>query len=97
MVVSKPQYKVLTLAVFVALCAMPQAYAQEVAASGADEEPTTLATMTVTAQKREEALQDVPITMTVLSEQLLQDAGVSDIKDVQLLVPGLHVSSTTNE
>src|SRR3954454_2445083 len=97
MVVSKPQYKVLALAVFTALCAMPQARAQEAATSGGAEEPTTLATMTVTAQKREEALQDVPITMTVLSEQLLQDAGVSDIKDVQLLVPGLHVSSTTNE
>src|SRR5690606_13816752 len=27
----------------------------------------------------------------------LQDTGVTDIKDVQLLVPGLHVSSTTNE
>ncbi len=59
--------------------------------------PTTLATMKVTAQKREEAMQDVPIMLTALPEQLLQDTGVTDIKDVQLLVPGLHVSSTTNE
>lgn len=61
------------------------------------EQPSTLSTITVTAQKREEALQNVPIMLTVLPEQLMTDAGVSDIKDVQLLVPGLHVSSTTNE
>ena len=71
------------------------AYAQPVPAP--QEEPTTLAAMTVTAQKREEALQDVPIMLTVLPEQLMRDAGITDIKDVQLLVPGLHVSSTTNE
>ena len=97
MVVAQPKHKALALAVFAALCAMPQAYAQSTTKASGEEEATTLATMTVTAQKREEALQDVPIMMTVLPEQLLQDAGVSDIKDVQLLVPGLHVSSTTNE
>ena len=46
------------------------------------EEPSTLATLTVTAQKREEALQDVPIMLTVLPEQLMRDAGITDIKDV---------------
>ena len=96
MVVAKPKHKILSVAVFAALCAMPTAYAQT-AAPAAEDEPTTLATMTVTAQKREEAMQDVPITMTALPEKLLQDTGVRDIKDVQLLVPGLHVSSTTNE
>ena len=97
MVVAQPKHKALALAVFTALCAMPQAYAQSTTKASGEEEATTLATMTVTAQKREEALQDVPIMMTVLPEQLLQDAGVTDIKDLQLLVPGLHVSSTTNE
>ena len=61
---------------------------------GNDEEPSTLATLTVTAQKREEALQDVPIVINVLPEQLLQDTGVRDIKDLQVLVPGLTVTST---
>jgi iron complex outermembrane receptor protein len=89
---------VLSLAV-ISVFAAWNASAQEPAQppSAGDEQPTTLAGLTVTAQKREEALQDVPIMLTVLPEQLLQDAGVSDIKDVQLLVPGLHVSSTTNE
>src|SRR5690606_36243112 len=58
---------------------------------------TTLATMTVTAQKREEVLQDVPISVTVLDQQLLQDTGVHDIKDLQVLVPGLTVTSTQSE
>ena len=98
MVVAKPQHRVLALAVFAALGAITQAHAQDAAPqSSPKDEPTTLATMTVTAQKREEAMQDVPIMLTALPEQLLQDTGVRDIKDVQLLVPGLHVSSTTNE
>jgi len=51
----------------------------------------------VTAQKREQKLQDVPIVVTTLSAKLLQDAGVHDIKDMQILTPGLSVSSTSNE
>ncbi len=90
---------VLVLAVAAALgAAMMPVYAQQstAAAQAADdeEEATTLGTITVTAQKREEALQDVPIAVTVLDEQLLQDTGVRDIKDLQLLVPGLTVTST---
>ena len=59
--------------------------------------PTTLSEITVRAQKREELLQDVPVTMATLPEQLLRDTGVHDIKDVQVLVPALNVTSTTSE
>ncbi len=51
----------------------------------------------VTAQRREQSLQDVPIVVTSVSGQLLQDAGVRDIKDLTVLTPGLMVTSTTNE
>ena len=51
----------------------------------------------VTAQKREQRLQDVPIVVTTLSAKLLQDAGIHDIKDLQILTPGLTVTSTQNE
>jgi len=97
MVNASPRHKALSLAVFTALCASSHAYAQQAAAPAGEEEPTTLATMTVTAQKREEALQDVPIAVTAISEQLLQDTGVRDIKDLQVLVPGLTVTSTQSE
>ena len=36
----------------------------------------------------------MPIVINVLPEQLLQDTGVRDIKDMQVLVPGLTVTST---
>ena len=84
----------LALAIFVATHA-PWLYAQAQSDAPAERtEPATLAALTVTAQKREEALQDVPIIVSVLPEQLLLDNGVHDIKDLQVLVPGLIVTST---
>lgn len=61
------------------------------------EESRTIDTIIVTAQKREQSLQDVPIVVTAVSEQLLQDTGVKDIKDLTILTPGLLVTSTSNE
>ncbi|MGH8179063.1 MAG: TonB-dependent receptor [Steroidobacter sp.] len=57
----------------------------------------SIETIVVTAQKREQSLQDVPIVVTAVSEQLLQDTGVQDIKDLTILTPGLTVTSTSNE
>jgi iron complex outermembrane recepter protein len=57
----------------------------------------SIETIVVTAQKREQSLQDVPIVVTAVSGQLLQDTGVKDIKDLTLLTPGLIVTSTSNE
>lgn len=95
-----PQRNLLAAAVLaglVALSQVPLAQAQDAQPAAEDREEqqaTTLATLTVTAQKREEALQDVPIVVNVLPEQLLLDTGVRDIKDMQVLVPGLTVTST---
>src|SRR5580658_9053048 len=41
----------------------------------------------VTAEKRSENIQDVPISVIAVSAQALQDAGVKDIKDLQTLTP----------
>jgi iron complex outermembrane receptor protein len=51
----------------------------------------------VTAQKRQQNIQDVPISVIALSAQELKDGGVSDIKNLQSLTPGLTVTSTTSE
>ena len=51
----------------------------------------------VTAQKRSQNLQDVPIVVTAVNAQLLRDTGVRDIKDLTVLTPGLIVTSTTSE
>mgnify|MGYP002777049878 FL=1 len=90
-----PNRNTLWLAVAVGLAMSAPLQAQT--APAAEEEPETLDAITVTAQKREEALQDVPIAVTALSERLLRDTGVRDVKDVQVLVPGLTVTSTQSE
>jgi outer membrane receptor protein involved in Fe transport len=51
----------------------------------------------VTAQKREQNVQDVPISVIALSGQQLKDAGVTDIKNLTVLTPGVTVTSTTSE
>ncbi len=66
----------------------------------ADDQATTqpaLSEVTVTAQKRSENIQDVPISVIALSGQQLQDSGVTDIKNMTVLTPGLTVTSTTSE
>jgi iron complex outermembrane receptor protein len=57
----------------------------------------TLSEIIVTAQKREQNIQDVPISVIALSAQQLKDGGVTDIKNLQALTPGLTVTSTTSE
>ncbi|MDB5457807.1 MAG: TonB-dependent receptor [Caulobacter sp.] len=57
----------------------------------------TVDSIVVTAQKREQNLQDVPVVVTAISAKLLQDTGVRDIKDLTILTPGLTVTSTTSE
>lgn len=91
----------LALAVVSVLVPLPlSVFAQDAKPATGDanqDEPKTLGTITVTAQKREEQLQDVPIAITTLSQQQLQDSGVRDVKDMQVLVPGLTVTSTQSE
>ena len=95
-----PQRKPLSHAVVMALASLTialPAWAQQAQQTTEETEQRSLGSITVTAQKREEAMQDVPIAITAISEQLLQDTGVRDIKDLQVLVPGLTVTSTQSE
>jgi outer membrane receptor protein involved in Fe transport len=73
------------------------AAAMTAGAAIAQDQPTTVDDIIVTANKREQSLQEVPAVVTAISEQLLTDAGVKDIKDLQILTPGLTVTSTSNE
>lgn len=49
----------------------------------------------VTAQKREQNLQDVPITVTALSADSLRNAGVTGTRDLALVTPGLVFANNT--
>ncbi len=93
-----PQHSTLTRALLIALVGLVQAPLALAQDDGSGEEKaTTLDQITVTAQKREEALQDVPVVVTALSQEMLDDNGVRDIKDLQQIVPGLTVTSTQSE
>lgn len=53
--------------------------------------PGGLEEIVVTAQRREEKLQEVPISITALTETDLELAGVRDLADIGFLVPNLRL------
>ena len=55
----------------------------------ADAQATTLEDIVVTARRREENLQDVPLTVTAFSANTIADKGIRDLNDVARLTPGL--------
>ncbi len=50
----------------------------------------------VTAQKREEKAQDVPIAMSVFSAEAMEMRGISNPQDLQNVVPSLSIGEQTN-
>lgn len=50
----------------------------------------------VTAQKREQKLQDVPITVTALTGARMQELGVNSLAEVALFVPGLRIQEQSD-
>ena len=50
----------------------------------------------VTATKRSASLQDIPVSVTALSETTIQEAGIENIEDVAQLVPSLTVTTNIN-
>ena len=53
---------------------------------------TTLERVVVTAQSREQELQEVPIAIQVVDDKLIQDTAAYDLQDIATFVPGLVVS-----
>ena len=51
----------------------------------------------VTATKRAESVQEVPIAVSAISGELLENAGVADIRQLVGLSPSLYVSSSQSE
>lgn len=86
-------YKKTTLACLVAL-ASGQGFAQN-----AEETPTTqkannavIEEVVVTAQKREQDLQDTPIAIAAFNKQAIEDQKVSDITDVTATTPNVQIA-----
>jgi len=64
------------------------ARAQE-ANNAATSSPVELQEVVVTAQKREQRLIDVPISITAVSQAAAERAGLTDLRDLQHVTPGL--------
>ncbi|RNF85217.1 TonB-dependent receptor [Montanilutibacter psychrotolerans] len=87
--------KRLSVAIACALLA-PAAWAQEVggdvaATPPAAEAPRTLGGVTVTARKREETLQEVPVAVTAFTAEALDRLAVDDLGDLDAQVPNLTI------
>lgn len=71
----------------VALAAAQPAFAQ-------DEEGATLEELVVTAEKREQALQDVPVAVSAYTSEQRDIVGITGIQDFVNFTPGMNYSGT---
>jgi iron complex outermembrane recepter protein len=68
-------------------------FAQEQAPPPEEDKPKVTEEMVVTARKREETVQDVPMSVAAPSEQQLRDLGAQTIEDVSVNVAGFTVQN----
>ncbi|HEY1077929.1 MAG TPA: TonB-dependent receptor [Fontimonas sp.] len=64
------------------------------AAPAKEDKPTAIGDIEVTAQRRVERLQDVPIAVSAFPEAQLEARGIDDLSDLNALAPGLQISKT---
>jgi outer membrane receptor protein involved in Fe transport len=83
------------LALLIAALCAGQASANETGAGSADSQNSVvLEEVLVTAQKREESLQSVPMAVSALTAQAIENAGINNMSDVSRQVPVLEVQSS---
>jgi len=70
-------------------------WAPGAAAQGAPSESTATDEVIVTAQKREEALSDVPMSITAVTAETLTDYGINDVSELTRIVPGFSFQRST--
>ena len=64
------------------------------AASPAADQGSTIGEVIVTAQRRAERLQDVPITITNVTAQQLKDANIQNLGQIQKVTPALRFDNS---
>ena len=62
-----------------------------------DSSSSRLEEVVVTAQKKEEGLSEVPISIQVLSDEMIESRGVTSMKHLAEYIPGLHISKGAGE
>lgn len=71
------------------------AFAQGQAAQGADADAGGIAEIVVTAQKRAENVQDVPIAISAFTSEALQERAVGDVSQLSGLTPNVTLDAST--
>jgi iron complex outermembrane receptor protein len=74
---------------------LASALALAIYGGGALAQDFSLEEIVVTAQKKLENLQDVPIAVQAFSADDIQEAGINSANDVAVMTPSLHVTSNT--
>src|SRR5262245_7363064 len=68
-----------------ALVVSPTAVAQQ-------EDDSVFDTITVTAQKREESIYDVPVAISAFTPETMEKQGITDLTDIGKFVPNLNIT-----
>lgn len=89
----RPSPLSLSLRIAVLALALPGLALAQTAPAATEDEDTArlLDTIVVTAQKREQQVQEVPIAISAYSGDFLDSFGATDLDDIGNLVPGLEV------
>jgi iron complex outermembrane receptor protein len=82
----------LTAAIYVAFGSMAITGAAIAQDPQTGDGPPSLETITVTAQKRTENLQDVPISLNVIGAQQLDELQINDFEDYAKMLPSVSIS-----
>ncbi len=91
------QVRLQPLAIAVALMFSPAAvFSQTTSAPAGSQAPSQIEEVVVTAQRREEKLQDVPLAVSALTAGQIESRGIEDIGDLNALAPGLQISKTAS-
>jgi outer membrane receptor protein involved in Fe transport len=72
------------------------ALAQDSAAAEAQPAAGGLTEIVVTARKREETVQDVPVAVTAFSEQLILDRDITSVEKIAAIAPNFSVGRASN-
>jgi len=75
-------------------CAPCAAWSQEQAQPSKESAPAALQEVVVTATRREESLSKVPISVTALTQESLDDRGIKDFSEVARFTPGVNFDNS---
>ena len=73
-----------------------QSPAQQESSVGENSASLVIEEVIVTAQKRQQALEDVPIVVSVLDSDFIRDVGIVGLEDLQNYIPSLLMERNTN-